>query len=87
MAFPELSSVSVPSTVVPSLKVTVPVGGPGEEAGVTVAVKVTACPCTDGFCDDVTVVVVFSLKGERTRVVSLATLGRFGSVAIVETVA
>src|SRR5579859_5329949 len=43
----------------PSRKVTVPVGVPtagGTPA--TVAVKVTDCPKTDGFCDEVTVVVV-----------------------------
>jgi len=42
VACPELS-VPVPSTVVPCLKVTVPVGAPGPE-GVTVAVNVTDCP-------------------------------------------
>jgi hypothetical protein len=43
--------------VVPSLKVTVPVGVP-EPCGVTVAVKVTGCPKTDGLTDEVTAVVV-----------------------------
>jgi hypothetical protein len=43
----------------PSLKVTVPVGVPGKLL-VTVAVKVTLCPKTDGFTDEVTVVDVLS---------------------------
>ena len=43
----------------PSLKVTVPVGGPGTDvAEATVAVKVTFWLKNDGFSDDVTVVVV-----------------------------
>ena len=47
----------VPSVVVPSLKVTVPVGDP-VKAGVIVAVKVTACPLVDGFSEEVTLIVV-----------------------------
>ena len=39
----EALSAAVPMTVAPSLKLTVPVGLPGN-AGVTVAVKVTAVP-------------------------------------------
>ena len=50
VATPVLLSVPVPSTVAPDLKVTVPVGVPAAE--VMVAVKVTACPETDGFCDE-----------------------------------
>jgi hypothetical protein len=50
--------VPVPRVVVPSRKVTVPVGVPVPEVGATVAVNVTDCPKTDGFADDVTVVVV-----------------------------
>ncbi len=49
----------VPSVVAPSKKVTVPVGVP--VAGgltVTVAVKVADCPNTDGFSDELSVVVV-----------------------------
>ena len=45
-----LLSAPVPSVVVPSLKVTVPVGVPPVE--VTVAVKVTAAPKVDGFRDE-----------------------------------
>jgi len=47
-------SVPVPSTVPPSLKVTVPVG----ETPVTVAVNVTDCPKLLGFCDEVSVTLV-----------------------------
>src|SRR5712691_238329 len=46
-----LLRVPVPRMVVPSLKVTVPVGVP-VVAGVTVAVKVTDCPETDGFAEE-----------------------------------
>jgi len=42
-----------PSWVVPSRKVTVPVGVP-VPVGVTVAAKVTDCPNVEGFSDDVT---------------------------------
>ena len=51
-----LLSVPEPSVVVPSLKVTVPVGVPPVE--VTVAVKVTAAPKVDGFSEDFRVVFV-----------------------------
>src|SRR6266487_1517325 len=45
--------------LMPSLTVTVPVGGPGSEVEeATVAVKVTFWLTNDGFSDDVTVVVV-----------------------------
>ena len=44
-----LTSVAVPSTVAPSLNVTVPVGTPvGGATAVTVAVNVTACPVVEG---------------------------------------
>jgi hypothetical protein len=51
--------VPVPSVVKPFLKVMVPVGVPEEP--VTVAVKVTDCPKTEGFTKDVNAVVVFAL--------------------------
>jgi hypothetical protein len=56
VALPELKA-AVASVAAPSRKVTVPVGvpAPGETA-LTVAVKVTAWPNTDGFTDEVTVV-------------------------------
>jgi hypothetical protein len=57
VALPELKA-TIPSVVAPSRKVTVPVGVP--EAGgtaLTVAVNVTVCPNTDGFTDEVTVVI------------------------------
>ena len=42
---------AVPSTVVPSWKVTVPVGTALEEAVVTVAVKMTVWPATAGLAE------------------------------------
>src|SRR5438874_878935 len=49
----------VASELVPSLKVTFPVGVPlPGETGLTVAVNVTDCPNTDGLADEETVVVV-----------------------------
>jgi hypothetical protein len=52
-------SVDVPSDVAPSKKLTVPVGvpAPGETA-VTVAVRVLACPNTDGSGSEVRAAVV-----------------------------
>ena len=53
---------AVPNVAAPSRNVTVPVGvpTPGETA-LTVAVKVTDCPNTDGFTDEVTVVELLAL--------------------------
>src|SRR2546429_8941009 len=49
----------VPRVLDPSLKVTVPVGVPAPGLfAVTVAVKVTDCPDTDGLADELTHVVV-----------------------------
>jgi hypothetical protein len=59
-ASPELLRVVVLSVVDPSLNVTLPVGMP--KAAVTLAVKVTNCPKTDGLTDEVTVVDVLSLR-------------------------
>ena len=42
---------------VPSLKFTVPVGVPPEDAE-TVAVKVTDCPTAEGFSEEITVVLL-----------------------------
>jgi hypothetical protein len=50
--------VPVPSVVVPSRNVTGPVSVATVVLPVTVAVKVTDCPKTDGFADEATVVVV-----------------------------
>jgi hypothetical protein len=55
LAFPP-DNVPVPNTVVPSVKVTVPVGMVVGE--VTVAVSFTDCPDVEGFREDVRVVVV-----------------------------
>jgi hypothetical protein len=55
-------SVPVPRSIVPSLKVTVPVGAPAPGATTfTVAVKVTDWPVIDGFRDEATLVVVLAL--------------------------
>ena len=57
VAAPPLS-VPVPSVVLPSLKVTLPVGVPLPGAtAVTVAVNVTDCPKTEGLAEEVTAVV------------------------------
>ena len=58
VVFPVMSSAPMPSVVVPSRNVTIPVGTVVPEAGVTVAVKVTNCPTPDGLADDATAVVV-----------------------------
>ena len=60
IACPLPFSVPEPSTFVPSLKVTIPVGVPVVD-DFTVAVKVTGCPKLEGFSDDVTAVVVLAL--------------------------
>jgi hypothetical protein len=49
--------VAVPSVVLPSRKVTVPVA----VAGVTVAVSVTDCPKVEGFAEEASAVVVTAL--------------------------
>jgi len=59
VAWPELSRVPVPRVLEPSLKVTVPVAVPAPGLfAVTVAVKVTACPDTEGLAEELTNVVV-----------------------------
>jgi hypothetical protein len=58
VAVPPLLSVAVPICEPPSENVTVPVGVPVPEAGLTVAVNVTGCPGADGFADDERDVVV-----------------------------
>lgn len=64
VADPELSA-PVPSVVVPSLKVTVPVGVPAPGASAfTIAVNVTGCPNTEGLVElasDVVVLAVFTV--------------------------
>ena len=59
VAVPEAFSVAAPRVVVPSLKVTLPLGVP-EAAGFTVAVNVTELPDRIGFALDVSTVVVVS---------------------------
>jgi hypothetical protein len=58
----------------PSTKFTVPVGFTTVVLPVTVAVKVTDCPNTDGFADDVNVVVLvalFTVRGSQGEVAGL----------------
>jgi hypothetical protein len=57
-------SVPVPSVVLPSLKVTVPVAAEGE----TVAVKVTEEPNVDGFAEEASATVVLALFTVWVRV-------------------
>ena len=66
------SSVPVPSVVEPSLNVTVPVGVPTPgDVAVTVDVKVTGWPDTDGLTDDASAVVVASLLTTRLVAVDM----------------
>ncbi len=59
VAWPEPSRVPLPRVLDPSLKVTVPVAVPAPGLfAVTVAVKVTACPDTEGLAEELTNVVV-----------------------------
>jgi len=51
-------SADEPRVLLPSRSVTVPVGVPVPEDGLTVAVNVTCCPRTEGFGEDVSEVVV-----------------------------
>src|SRR5436309_10147064 len=61
VAWPEPSRVPVPRVLEPSLKVTVPVGVPAAGLfAVTVAVKVTGCPDTDGLIEELTDVAVLA---------------------------
>ncbi len=61
VAWPEPFRVPVPRVLEPSLKVTVPVGVPAPGLfAVTVAVKVTDCPDSDGLAEELTSVVVLA---------------------------
>ena len=74
VAWPELS-VFVATGVPPSLKTTVPVGVPVPGAvAVTVAVKVTDWPKTEGLADEVTAVVGLDLLTVCVSVDELLTL-------------
>src|SRR5436305_157792 len=68
VATPLLLSVPVPSVVVPSRKVTVPVGVPLPDVAATVAVNVTGWPNTDGLADEVKVTVA-PVRLSRTEMV------------------
>ena len=58
VAFPLLLRIAVPRVIEPSMKVTEPVGVPVPDAGLTVAVNVTAWPKTDELSEEVRLVVV-----------------------------
>jgi hypothetical protein len=65
-------TLTVARTDVPSLNCTVPVGVAIVVLPVTVAVKVTGCPKTDGLADDATVVVLLAcvtVRGSQALVV------------------
>ena len=71
VAVPELS-VPVPSEVVPSKNSTLPVGVPAPEpVTLTVAVKVTDWPQTEGLTDEVTAVDVLALFTTCERTVEV----------------
>ena len=62
VAMPPAPTVPMPRLVTPSKNVTVPDGLPEPGAtAATVAVNVTLCPNTDGFGDEVRLVVVLAL--------------------------
>ncbi len=63
VALPVLSRVPVPSCVVPSEKVTEPVGTPLPDAGVTAAAKVRLVPTAALVAEAVNVVVVATVTG------------------------
>jgi hypothetical protein len=65
-ALPDELRGAVPNVVAPSVKVTVPVGVPVPEVGVTTAMKVTLWPKTDGLCEDDSVVIVPVVLDEFT---------------------
>jgi len=67
---PPLLIVAVPSVVLPSVNVTVPVA----VVGVTVAVNVTDEPYADGFADEARVTVVFVLFTVCVRAVDVLLL-------------
>src|SRR5439155_26504351 len=83
VAWPAPFRVPVPSALGPSLNVTVAVGmrAPAVFA-FTVAVKVTACPDTEGFAEEVTPEVVRGSVGEVAVEVGVA--GVVGRIVVVE---
>jgi len=64
--------VAVPSCVVPSKKVTAPVGEFDPETGATVAVSVTACPEVISVAEAESVVVVLVFAGATMVTVAAA---------------
>ena len=69
-ADPDELSEAVPRVVVPSSKVTVPVGTPEPEEGLTVAVKVIACPKSDELAEEDTATDVACTAGTLTVAVA-----------------
>lgn len=67
VASPDVFSVPLPSVVVPSRNVTIPVGKAVPEAGVTVAVKVMLVPVVAVVAEASSVVVVSSRAGPTGR--------------------
>ncbi len=65
VAWAEASNVAVPRVEDPSLNVTVPVGVPLDKE-LTVAVKVTDCPNTDGLAEELSAVLVVAWMGPRS---------------------
>lgn len=65
----------LPITVAPSRKFTVPAGLPAPGlTTLTVAVKVTLCPKTEGFTDEARAVLVLALEITKVTVVELVTV-------------
>src|SRR5438874_1962083 len=84
VAWPEPFRVPVPRVLEPSLKVTVPVGVPAPGLlAVTVAVKVTDCPDTDGLAEELTRVVVLDAAVVVVVVVGAAVVVVGAAVVVV----
>ena len=72
---PDVTTGAVPKTVLPSRKVTVPVGFLVLEGAVIRAVKVTLCPTLEGFNEERTLVAV---AVREARIVSVRGCDEFG---------
>ena len=85
VALPEAGSVTGAPIVFPlSRKVTVPVGVPGV-VEVTVAVKVTACPMTDGLRDEAMVARVAAPADAVAVPLTVIANGLFGALVVMNT--
>jgi hypothetical protein len=86
VTLPDAGSVTgAPSALPLSRKVTVPVGVPGV-VDVTVAVKVTACPTTEGFTDEAIVAVVAAPVDCVAVPLTVMANGLFGALVVMKTV-